>query len=350
MWTLEQMGWDGGRADEFAPHGDAGLEPARVAVAHRDEFVVLGPGGERRARVAGRLRHRCVDVAVGDWVAVTPGTGETVRIDAALPRRTLLVRRAAGTATRPQVLAANVDVVFVVAGLDGDFNPRRVERTLVLIAESGARAVVLLNKADACADAAGRRQAMERAAPGVPVHLVSALHGLGLDVVRAELAPGVTVALVGSSGAGKSTLANSLLGLTRQATGDVRADDSRGRHTTTRRELLVLPGGGVLVDTPGLRELQLWASVDATDAAFVDVDVLARGCRFADCAHRQEPGCAVVQAAADGTLDPSRLASYHKLQAELRHVERQHDAQARSEEERRWRTIHKAARRHRPRW
>jgi ribosome biogenesis GTPase / thiamine phosphate phosphatase len=349
MWMLEDLGWDPGRAQQFDEQAEAGQVPARVAVAHREEFVVLAAEGEARARLSGRLRHAGDDVAVGDWVAARLPGGEG-RIGSVLPRRTALVRRAAGPRERPQVLAANVDVVFVVAGLDGDFNPRRVERTLVLVAESGARAVVLLNKADACAGVEERRREMEEAAPGVPVRVLSALHGEGVEALRSEIGPAVTVALIGSSGAGKSTLANRLLGAERQATGAVRADDSRGRHTTTRRELLVLPGGGVLVDTPGLRELQLWGSADSADQAFVDVDALARSCRFADCRHESEPGCAVSRAVQGGTLDPARLASYHKLQAELRHVERRHDAEARSQEERRWRSIHKAARRHRPRW
>jgi ribosome biogenesis GTPase len=349
MWTLEDLGWDLARTHELEGLAEAGQVAARVAVAHREEFVVFAAQGEARARLSGRRRHLGDDVAVGDWVAAALAGGEG-RIEAVLSRKSALVRRAAGTRERPQVLAANVDVVFVVAGLDGDFNPRRVERTLVLVAQSGARAVVLLNKADACAEVDQRRREMQRASPGVPVHVLSALHGHGTDALRSEIRAGVTVALIGSSGAGKSTLANRLLGLERQATGAVRADDSRGRHTTTRRELLVLPGGGVLVDTPGLRELQLWRSSTSADEAFVDVDTLARRCRFGDCGHQREPGCAVRQAAADGTLDPERLASYHKLQAELRHLERRHDAEARSQEERRWRSIHKAARRHRPRW
>ena len=349
MWTLEELGWDTSFAGQFEQEAEAGQVPARVAVAHRDEFVVFAATGEARARLAGRLRHTGDDVAVGDWVAAWLPAGEG-RIEVVLPRRTALVRRAAGTRERPQVLAATVDVVFVVAGLDGDFNPRRVERTLVLVAESGARAVVLLNKADACAEVEERRREMERAAPGVTVHVVSALHGQGTEALRSEIGRADTVALIGSSGAGKSTLANRLLGAERQATGAVRADDSRGRHTTTRRELIVLPGGGVLVDTPGLRELQLWATTGAADQAFVDIDALAPACRFADCRHQREPGCAVQRAAQEGTLDAARLASYHKLQAELRYEGRRHDAEARSREERRWRTIHKAARRHRPRW
>jgi ribosome biogenesis GTPase len=348
MTSLEDLGWDEGWTAQFASPG-GGCVPARVAVAHRGAFVLHDEGGEHRARPAGRLRHEEQDVSVGDWVAAAPGTGDW-RVEAVLPRRSAVVRRAAGTSGRPQVLAANVDVAFLVAGLDGDFNPRRVERTLVAVAASGARPVLLLNKADVCDDLQRRRDEMRRAAAGVPVHAVSALRGDGLEAVRAHLGPGVTVVLLGSSGAGKSTLVNRLLGAPRQATAAVREDDSRGRHTTTRRELIVLPGVGVLIDTPGLRELQLWADAGAAGAAFGDVEALARACRFADCGHQGEPGCAVAAAAADGALDAARLASYHKLQAELRHVERQHDAEARRQEERRWRTIHKAARRHRPRW
>jgi ribosome biogenesis GTPase len=243
-----------------------------------------------------------------------------------------------------------VDVVLLVCGLDGDFNPRRVERTLVLVAESGARPVVVLNKADACPDLDARRAEMARAAPAVVQYAISALSGEGVDDLRREIARGVTLALLGSSGAGKSTLANRLLGSERQTTRAVREDDSRGRHTTTRRELIALPGGGVLVDTPGLRELQLWAGEEAAAAAFTGVDELARECRFADCSHRSEPGCAVLAAVAAGRLDEARLLSHRKLQGELRHAARQHDAAARSEQERRWRIIHKAARRHRPRW
>lgn len=349
MTTLEDLGWDERWAGLFAELGRAGCVAARVAVGHRGAFLLQAKDGEHSARPGGRLRHEDEDVAVGDWVAAAPAAGEW-RIEAVLPRRSAVVRREAGPRERRQVLAANVDVAFLVAGLDGDFNPRRVERTLVAVAAGGARPVVLLNKADACAEAPRRRAEMQRAAPHVPVLVISALRGEGMDAVRAHLSAGVTGVLLGSSGAGKSTLVNRLLDAPRQATAAVREDDARGRHTTTRRELIVLPAGGVLVDTPGLRELQLWADGEAADAAFVDIAALAEACRFADCRHQREPGCAVAQAVADGVLEPARLGSYHKLQAELRHVQRQHDAEARRQEERRWRTIHKAARRHRPRW
>jgi ribosome biogenesis GTPase len=285
-------------------------------------------------------------------VAIRPGRGggdALAFIEAVLPRRTSLSRRAAGMQEAEQVLAANVDVVFLVGGLDHDFNPRRMERALVLVWQGGARPVVLLNKLDLCADVAARCREMEGVSLGVPVHAISALAGLGLEAVGAHLGRGTTAVMIGSSGAGKSTLANRLLGEVRQQTLAVRQHDSRGRHATTHRELFLLPGGGVLIDTPGLRELQLWAPETALDQVFSDVEELKRSCRFADCRHAGEPGCAVAQAVASGTLDPGRLASYQKLQRELRHHRARLDVLARQEERRQWRSIHRMARRHRPR-
>jgi len=266
-----------------------------------------------------------------------------------LPRRGALVRLAAGSGHRSQVLAANVDLVLLLCGLDGDFNPRRVERALVAVAESGARPVVVLNKADACDALDERRRDMEAAAPGVPVLAISALTGAGVEPLAALITAGSTVVLLGSSGVGKSTLANRLLGQETQATAEVRAHDSRGRHTTTHRALFVLPGGGVLIDTPGLRELRLLAEPEAASQAFTDLESLAAGCRFADCGHAREPGCAVRAAVEEGALDAARLASYRKLQAELRHLERRGDPRAMSAEKQRWKAIHKAARHRRPR-
>lgn len=349
MGRLEDLGWDASWAAAFEPHVGEALVPARVAVAHRGAYVVRSAGGESLVRLAGRVHHEGGGAAVGDWVALhLPRQGDA-RIDFVLPRRTALVRQAAGTSGRPQVLAANVDLVMVVAGLDGDFNPRRVERALVAVAESGARAVILLNKADACDAVADRVREMDAAAAGVPVHVISALTGEGVEPVAALVAVGTTVVLLGSSGAGKSTLANRLLGEALLETGPVREYDSRGRHTTTRRELFVLPGGGVLIDTPGLRELQLWAGPEAAAEAFLDLDAIAKGCRFTDCRHQSEPGCAVLRATEEGTLDPLRLASYHKLQAELRFQELRTDPLAANEQKRRWRAVHKAAKKHRNR-
>jgi ribosome biogenesis GTPase len=252
------------------------------------------------------------------------------------------VRRAAGDETVQQVLAANVDTVFLVMGLDRDYNPRRVERALVLAWESGAEPVIVLNKTDLSDEVEARRAEVEAAAPGVPVVALSAKRSEGLADLGPWLRRGRTVALLGSSGVGKSTIVNRLLGEERQRTREVRESDQRGRHTTTHRELLALPGGGLLIDTPGLREIQLWATEGGLAAAFGDVETLAAGCRFRDCAHEAEPGCAVRAAVEEGTLPPERLASFHKLRAELRSLEIREDPERLRAERARWRSMHKS--------
>ena len=357
MGNLEDMGWDDGWNAAWAGVADAAATvPARVVSVHRDGFVVWTAEGERTAELSGRMRHQGADdaerPAIGDWVAVrlSPGDGASI-VHGVLPRRTHLVRKVPGALTAVQVVAANVDVILIVAGLDGDYNPRRLERALVLAWDGGAQPVILLNKADllAPAEVAARVRATEEVAPGVSVRAVSAATGEGLDGFERSLAPGRTAALIGSSGVGKSTLVNRLLGADHQRTAAVRASDARGRHTTTHRELLRLPGGALLIDTPGLRELQLWAGPDALEGTFAEVERLAASCRFADCAHEGEPGCAVIRAAAEGTLSPARLESYRKLQRELRYLALRQDERGRAEQKQRWRAIHKAARKHRPR-
>jgi len=329
---LESLGWDESYADAFQPFEQDGLAPARVAVEHRSEYVVYAQQGELRAEPAGRLRHSGEHPAVGDWVAVTSRADETrARIEAVLPRRTAFVRKVAWSETKPQVVAANVDVVFVVCGLDLNFNVRRVERYLTLAWESGAQPVVLLTKADLCDDAESRVWEVESVAYGVPVHAVSAPHGDGVETVRGYVPPGRTAALLGSSGVGKSTLVNALVGKEVLATREIR-DDGRGRHTTTHRELVPLPDGGLVLDTPGMRELQLWDAESGLESAFQDVEQLAAQCRFADCAHRREPGCAVRAALANHTLDLERFESWRKLQRELERLARKQDGRARSDE------------------
>ncbi|MHC5002122.1 MAG: ribosome small subunit-dependent GTPase A, partial [Planctomycetota bacterium] len=280
--------------------------------------------------------------AVGDWVAAEPHAPEgPARVCAVLPRRGCFSRRAAGRSDVEQVIAANVDVALLVSGLDRDFSVRRIERYLLLTLESGARPVILLNKAD-LRDADGA-EAARRAAVAVagdaPVHLTSGHATGGLDPVRSLLGRGRTVVLLGSSGVGKSTIVNALLGETRQATGAVRAGDDKGRHTTTSRELLALPGGGVLIDTPGLREVQLWIDEATLAGGFADIEHTALECRFRDCCHRGEPGCAVARAVEDGRLDQARLDSYHKLGRELEQLEARTSERGRRESRRRDREL-----------
>jgi ribosome biogenesis GTPase len=264
-------------------------------------------------------------------------------IDAVLPRRTAFVRHGSTDATAGQVLAANVDVVLVAVPLSAAPHLRRLERFLTLAWESGAQPVVLLTKADLCDNLSGVLWDVGNAAPGCPVHAVSVVDGTGLDDVRSHTLPGRTVVLLGASGVGKSTLANALLGTTYLATTATRSD-SKGRHTTTHRELIPLPGGAVLIDTPGLRGLQLWDAAEGLDRTFAEVEALAAQCRFSDCAHDTEPGCAIRAALAAGTLDERRWESYQKLQRELRHLARRQDARLRHAELQRWKQISKEAR------
>ncbi len=348
--VLEELGWSPFFAEAWVDLALEGRVPARVVVAHTRVLRVRGAEGERFAEASGGLRRAARAPqdrpAVGDWVALRlrPGAGRAL-VDVVLPRRTAFVRRAAADLTGQQVLAANVDTVFLVMGLDRDYNPRRIERALVLAWESGADPVVLLNKADLCDDVAARRAEIEAAAPGVPVRVIAAKEGEGLEALSPWLERGRTVALLGSSGVGKSTIVNRLLGEERQRTREVRESDQRGRHTTTHRELVALPTGGLLLDTPGLRELQLWATEEGLATAFEDLEALAPRCRFRDCAHQSEPGCAVRAAVEAGELPEKRLASYLKLRAELRSLEVRESPLLQREELARWRSIIKSAKR-----
>ncbi len=285
---------------------------------------------------------------MGDWVVLEPhqpGDGPAV-IGAVLERRSKLSRQAAGRRTDEQVVAANVDVVFCVMGLDGDFNERRLERFLVMAWESGARPVAVLNKADLAPDAVERAAALENAHPGVPVVLTSATEGAGIEALTPFLEPGVTVALVGSSGVGKSTLINRLAGEERMRTGAVRDSDERGRHTTTHRELLAISGGALLIDNPGIRELQLWSSRSGLGQTFDEVEALAADCRFGDCAHEGEPGCAVLAAVESGALAYERLESWRKLGRESRFQELRQDARAQRTARKQTAALHKAMKEH----
>jgi len=347
--TLEDLGWTPAFAQAFDAHRMDGVFPARVSLEHTHIYRVIAPDGESLARVSGRLRHdaagRADFPAVGDWVAVeaAPGKGDA-RIRAVLPRATHFSRRAAGNPTEEQVVAANIDVVFLVSGLDHDFNPRRIERYLVTAWESGAAPVIVLNKADLVDDAAAWVAEVGALAAGVPVHAVSARRPESMAALRDHLGPGRTAALLGSSGVGKSSIANTLIGEELLRTREVRESDSRGRHTTTGRQLVLLPGGGILIDTPGMRELQLWETGEAVAGAFADVESIGESCRFRDCRHAGEPGCAVVAAVASGMLPEARLDSYRKLQGEQAFQATQQDERARIEVKRRGKIGAKALR------
>jgi ribosome biogenesis GTPase / thiamine phosphate phosphatase len=351
MPLLTAYGWDkrlAAQFAEFAVEGDS-LEPGRVLSEHRGGYVVATANGEGEAAVSGRFRHESAQAedfpAVGDWVVLEAGDGgQSAVIHGLMPRATRFVRPARGDILGAQVVAANVDVVLLVVGLDHDFNLRRLERYITLAWSSGAEPVIVLNKADLCADITGRMGDVATVAPGIPVRVLSARDRMGLESLTPLLEPGKTIALLGSSGVGKSTIVNALLGWDRQSTGAVREGDQRGRHTTTTRELLVTPSGALLIDSPGMRSVGMWEAEDGLTEAFADVEAFASLCRFSDCAHGSEPGCAVRAAIAGGSLPASRFESQQKLARESAAMTRRVDPQARADSRRRWKLIHKSVR------
>lgn len=343
--NLSAYGWNPYVENEFQRFLRDGYEPARVAREERGRYLLLGRAGPVGGQVAGRFRREAKTAAafpvVGDWVVVRFLEGERQAvIHGLVERRTAFARSVPGARSDLQVLAANVDVAFLVSGLDQDFNPRRIERYLTLTYESGATPVLVLNKADLEPDLELRVRQVEGLAPGVSVLTTSALAGGGVEALREQLGAGRTAVLLGSSGAGKSSLVNRLLGRELQATGVVRACDGRGRHVTTRRQLFELPDeGGLVIDTPGLRELQLAGDTERALESFGDVQEAAATCRFRDCRHQGEPGCGVREALLGGTLDAGRYESFLEHQRELAYQRRRQDLHARKAEKARWRRI-----------
>jgi ribosome biogenesis GTPase len=336
---IKQYGWSDQLARAFEPHARAGHVPGRVVVQHRDGYLVATDEGELHAKLSGRMRHEAREAghpAVGDWAALSLNPVQrTATIHAILPRRTAFMRRAADSPQTPQIIAANIDVAFVVTSMNADLNPRRIERYLAAAWQSGARPVVVLTKSDLCADARPQAAEIEALAKGCPVVVVSARQGIGLDALLVHLAAGETCVLIGSSGVGKSTLVNVLLGEARMATQAIRESDDQGRHTTSHRQLVLLPGGGMIVDTPGVREVGLIDANEGVDMVFEDIERLAQTCKFNNCGHANEPGCAVRAALGDGTLDADRWAHYQKLGLELAAVADKADRAAKDAERRR---------------
>ncbi|MFD1359777.1 ribosome small subunit-dependent GTPase A [Fictibacillus halophilus] len=342
--NLKSLGWNQTFEEAFKAYENQLLVPGRISVEHKGLYDVLTEHGELLGEITGKIRYNATGrhdyPAVGDWVAVSavPQEGKAY-IHGILPRKSKFSRKAAGLTTEEQIVATNVDTVFLVNALNQDFNLRRLERYLLMAWESGATPVIVLSKADLCEDVQRYMDEVETIAFGVPTFAVSAENGTGLDALSSFIKEGETVALLGSSGVGKSTLANKLFGQEVLKTNDIREEDGKGKHTTTHRELLVLEKGGILIDTPGMRELQLWEGDNSLSQSFQDIEAFAEQCRFRDCTHNNEPGCGVQSAIETGELDEERYNSFLKLQRELAYFARKEDQKLALAERARWKKI-----------
>lgn len=344
--NLTSFGWDEFFADHFQPYAADGYTSGRIAVEHKHSYRLYSEWGEVYGEISGKLRHEALDrgdlPVVGDWVVINPSP-ERVIIHAVLPRKSMFTRKVAGLRTEKQIVASNIDTVFLVTSLNQDFNPRRVERFLIVAWESGARPIVILSKSDLCDDVEERIDEIKAVAGDVPIHAVSAVRRAGLDQLAQYLKHGQTAAFLGSSGVGKSTLINYLLGREYLRVQETREHDDRGRHTTTHRELIVLPQGRLVLDTPGMRELQLWDGEDGLHIAFADIEAAASNCYFSDCQHQDEPRCAIREALAEGTIDEARYESYEKLQKELTYLARKQDIRSAIAEKKKWKRLSRDA-------
>ncbi len=347
---LEALGWNPVLENSFLKMNQPELAPARISGKNRNSFQVMGEFGEGIADLPGRVSYEGTQIpVVGDWVGVrTNKSGQNKEIETVLPRKSKISRqvsggrdRYSGGTTAEQVIAANIDTVFIAGSLDGsrNLNRSKIERYLIVARAGGAAPVIILNKTDLCLDVQGQIDAVQPLAPSVPVLAISATHTAGLEKLKQYLTKGSTAVFLGPSGVGKSSIINALLGVERLMVGEVRETDFRGRHTTTGQELLLLPGGGCVIDTPGMREIQLWVDEADLAGAFPDIELLAQGCRFRDCTHSAEPGCAVIKAIDDGILEARRLENYRKLGKEMRYLEARQNDLGKVEEKKKWKKI-----------
>lgn len=347
---IKELGWKPFFAQHFTKYAEQGYSVGRVAVEYKNLYRVYTKDGELLAEVSGKMHYQTKSLeefpAVGDWVILSPRLEEKrAIIHAVLPRISKFSRKVAGKKTEEQVVAANVDTVFLVNALNKDLNPRRIERYLTLVWSSGANPVIILSKADLCENVDAQLKELESVVYGLPIHVISSLETRGLNQLDQYFQLGKTVAFLGSSGVGKSTLINKILGEARLKTNKIREGDDKGKHTTTHRELILLPNGGIVIDTPGMREIQFWDAGEGISNTFEDILDLAQECKFRDCSHREEPGCAVQKALADGGLSLERFNSYLKQQKEIRYMEMKQTMSPNALEKAKWKNIFKEAKR-----
>jgi ribosome biogenesis GTPase len=345
---MNNLGWDEFFVNHFQSYAADGYAAGRVALEYKHFYRIYSEWGEVLGEIAGRLRHEALDredlPVVGDWVVIRRSPeSDKVTIHAVLPRKSKFTRKVAGFLTEKQIIGSNIDTVFLVTSLNQDFNPRRVERYLIVAWESGARPIIVLSKSDLCDEVEERTREIKAVVGDVPIHAVSVVKREGLDELARYLKAGQTVAFLGSSGVGKSTLVNYLLGREHLRVQEIRKHDGRGVHTTTRRELIVLPQGGLVLDTPGMRELQLWDGEGGLAIAFADIETVATQCYFSDCRHQDEPRCAIREALAEGAIDAARYESYEKLKKELTYLARKQDIRSAIVEKKRWKTLSRMA-------